>query len=287
MSAKDDPSTPGSTTTTAHAQLADHVLRLNRELRKARSQLASYSDTLVAIQRSILPQQLPGVPGLDLAVRFADVDGVGGDFYDVRPIGPGCWAIIIGDVSGHGPAAAAILALVHALGNTFPNQDAALSPGEALTLINQPLATRYLADTGKFMTAFVGSYHVETQILTYSAAGHPPPRLVRGNAIHRLDAVSGMPLGIDSNCTYRNECLQLQSGDRLVLFTDGITESTNALCELYGDERLDSVLRDPASSAAELLGRVVESARTFRAERPADDDETCLVAMVKTLQQNA
>jgi sigma-B regulation protein RsbU (phosphoserine phosphatase) len=261
----------------------DH--RLREELREARRQLANYRDTLVAIQRSILPQQLPSVPGLDLAVHFADANGVGGDFYDVRPVGPDHWAIVIADVSGHGLAAAAVLALVHALGNAVQGQQ--VPPSGALGLVNEPLATRYLADTGKFVTAFVGLYDARARVLTYSAAGHPPPRLVRGNEVGRLNAVSGLPLGIDKTSVYGNETLQLMSGDRLVLFTDGITESTNAAHELWGDERLDAVLCAPASTPAELLDRVVNSVRTFRAGRPADDDETCLVAVVNPVQQCA
>jgi sigma-B regulation protein RsbU (phosphoserine phosphatase) len=86
-------------------------------------------------------------------VLFADADGPGGDFYDVYPVGL-AWAIVIADVSGHGLGAAAILALVHALGNALQGQP--VPPGAALALINKPLATRYLANTGQFVTAFVG-----------------------------------------------------------------------------------------------------------------------------------
>jgi len=255
-------------------------------LREARRQLADYRDTLVAIQRSILPQHLPSIPGLDLAVHFADADGPGGDYYDVRPVGPNHWAIVIADVCGHGLAAAAILALVHALGNALQEPHVPPAPGAALALINTPLATRYLADTGQFVTAFVGLYDAEGRVLTYASAGHPPPRLVRGNEVRRLDAVSGLPLGINRESVYRNDSLQLLAGDRLVLFTDGVTESTDVAHVLFGDERLDVVLRAPASTAEELLDHVVHSVRTFRGGRPAGDDETCLVVAVKPVQQS-
>ncbi len=277
--------------TRSRAQLStamtDRVLELHEELRKVRNQLASYSETLVAIQRSILPQQLPSVPGLDLAVHFADADGVGGDFYDVHPIGPDRWAILIADVAGHGLAAAAILALVHALGSTVQGQEATPSPGTALALVNQRLATRYLANTSQFVTVFAGLYSAQTQILTYASAGHPPPRLIRRNEIRRLDATSGLPLGVTETSVYREESVRLLPGDHLVLYTDGITESTNAAHDFFGDERLDAVLRAPASTAAALLEQVVDSVGTFRAGRAADDDETCLVAAVKPVQQCA
>ncbi|MBK9120399.1 MAG: SpoIIE family protein phosphatase [Phycisphaerales bacterium] len=268
------------------ANLVDRVLELHEELRKARSQLANYSEMLVAIQRSILPQQLPAVPGLDLAVHFADADaeGVGGDFYDVHPIGPDRWAILIADVAGHGLAAAAILALVHALGSAVQDE-AASSPGTALALVNQQLATRYLANTGQFVTVFAGLYSAQAQTLTYAAAGHPPPRLARGNEVRRLGDFSGLPLGIDTASVYSEQTVQLLPGDRLVLFTDGITESKCATHDLFGDERLDAVLRAPASTATALLARVVNSVRRFRGGRPAEDDETCLVAVVNPVQQ--
>lgn len=257
---------------------------LEEELREARRQLVTYRDALVAIQRAILPQHLPRVPGLDLAVHFADVEGVGGDFYDVRLIAPSRWAVVIADVSGHGLAAAAILAVVHALGNGVDRQRVPAEPGAALALVNEPLATRYLASTGKFVTAFVGLYDAETQVLTYASAGHPPPRLIRNNVVRRLDGVSGLPLGLDGTSTYEQSSLELQPGDRLVLFTDGVTESRNAAQSLFGDERLDALLTAPVNSAAELLSRVTGSVRTFREGRPAGDDETCLIALVKPYQ---
>lgn len=264
--------------------LADRALRLHEELRCARGQLERYGESLLAIQRSILPRRLPDVPGLDLAVHFAEADGIGGDFYDVRPAGAGQWVFAVCDVSGHGLAAAAILALVHALGNPLQGQQVPPAPGTALALINKPLATRYLADSGLFVTAFVGLYDAVSRVLTYSSAGHPPPRLVRGNEVRRLDGASGLPMGIEETSEYRNESVQLLPGDRLVMFTDGITERPNAAHELLGYERLEAVLRAPASTSAELLDRVVRSVRTFGAERPAVDDETCLVAAVKPVQ---
>ena len=268
------------------ADMVSRVIQLNEELRHAREELERYSELLLAIQRSILPQQLPSVPGLDLAVHFADADGVGGDFYDAHPVGPDCWAIVIADVVGHGLAAAALLAMVHALSSSIRGQEPAPSPGAALALVNRPLATRYLADSGQFVTAFVGQYDVRKQALTYASAGHPCPRLVRGNVLRRLDSASGMPLGVSGTSVYEEAVVQLLPGDRLVFFTDGITECTNTTHELFGDDRLDTVVRAPANTAAELLKHVVDSVKSFRARRPAHDDETCLVAVVKTVEQS-
>jgi len=258
---------------------------LQEELREARRELASYRETLVTIQRAMLPTQLPHVPGLELAVHSVAADGAGGDFYDVRPVGAGRWAIVIADVVGHGLGAAAILAVVHALGSAVDRQQVAPYPGAALALVNAPLSTRYLAGTGKFVTAFAALYDAQAQTLTYASAGHPPPRLIRGTAVHHLDDVSGLPLGLDTASVYAQGSLKLLTDDRLILFTDGITESRSPDESLFGDERLDSILTTPADSAAEMLCRVASSVRAFRSDRPAEDDETCLVAVVRPVKR--
>ena len=266
------------------AALTDRVFELESQLGHARSQLAGYGETLLAIQRSIIPQRLPEVPGLDLAVHFTELEEAGGDLYDVSPLGPESWAIVIADVSGHGLAAAAVLALTHALGHALQEQGTPPSPGAALALVNGALAARYLVNSGQFVTALAGWYEARTQVFKYASAGHPPPRLIRDDEVRRLDSVSGVPLGVDGESSYQEAVVQLQAGDRLVLFTDGITECTNAAGELFGDQRLDEVLRTPINGAPELLERVVHSVHAFRAGLPPGDDETCLIACVKPIR---
>ncbi len=265
------------------AAMADRVLELEEQLRCARSQLAGYESTLLAIQRSILSQRLPVVPGLDLGVHVAELEQAGGDLYDVSPLAPGHWAIVIADVSGHGLAAAAVLALTHALGHALQAQGTPPSPGAALALVNGALAARYLVNNGQFVTAFAGWYEEHTQVFKYASAGHPAPRLIRGNDLRRLDAASGLPLGVDGESFYQEAVVQLRPGDRLVFFTDGMTEGINAAGELFGDQRFDEVLRAPTNGAADLVERIVHSVQAFRAGLPSRDDETCLVAVVKPI----
>ncbi len=264
--------------------VVNQVEQLNEELRQARAELARYGELLVRVQKSIMPQRLPDVPGLDLAVHSAEAEQVGGDFYDVQPIGPDRWAIVISDVSGHGLAAAAVMALAHAIGSAWKGHGPLLSPGEALRLINRPLATRYLADTGQFVTAFVAWYDVRQQVLTYASAGHPPPRLVRAGEVRQLNAVSGLPLGIEEASVYEEAVVSLLPGDRVVLFTDGMTEAVNAQHEMFGEVCFDAALSAPATTAAQLLGNVMDALQAFRGRTPAEDDETCLVGVVRPSQ---
>jgi sigma-B regulation protein RsbU (phosphoserine phosphatase) len=266
-----------------YKRVVDRVLQLHEDLRGARSQIERYSESLFAVQHAILPQEIPEVPGLDLAVYFSEAGGVGGDFGNVQPAGPGRWSIAMCDVSGHGLAAAAILGMVHALGTGINGQKLPPSAGAALALINNPLATRYLANTGRFVTAFAGRYDAEAQVLTYALAGHPPPRLVR-EQVHRLVGISGLPLGLDETSAYEETSVRLLPGDRLILFTDGITENMNAAHESFGDDRLDELLRAPVSRAADLLSRIVGALQMFRGGTPGIDDESCLVALVKPIR---
>jgi sigma-B regulation protein RsbU (phosphoserine phosphatase) len=123
-------------------------------------------------------------------------------------------------------------------------------------------------------------------MLSYSSAGHPPPRLVRGKGIHRLNAACGLPLGVEKATVYESATMKLLPGDRLVLFTDGLTESTNAAGRFFSDSGLEAVLSTPASTAQALLETIVDSVRAFRAGQPAGDDETCLVGIVTSVDQS-
>lgn len=256
--------------------MANRVFHLIEQLREARAELASYSELLVRVHRSILPPRLPDVPGLDLAVHFAAAEQVGGDFYDVRPVGQGHWALGIADSCGHGLTAAAVMDLAHALGNASNGQTHTPSPGADLRRING-LLSPYLANTGRFLTAFVAFYDASSQVLLYASAGHPPPRLVRAGQVRRLDAVGGLPLGIEESSRYEEAAERLVSGDRVAFFTDGITDARSAQQEYFGDARFGAAITAPAATAAELLRHVTDELRAFR----GDDDQTCLVGVVR------
>ncbi len=261
------------------ASMIDRVFQLHEELRQTRASLARYEEFLLGIQKAIIPERLPHVPGLDLSVHFSPIEAVSGDFYDIRPAGPGKWAIAVADACGHGLGAATVMALAHALGTVWHDRAPQRSLSAALHEINQ-LLVRYLANTGRFATAFISIYDACNRDLVYASAGHPPARLVHGGQGLRLDAVSGPPLGIAETSAYEEASVRLSTGDRLVFFTDGITEARNAEQEFFGDSRFDEILAAPAATAAELVARLTAELRAFRGGRPPEDDETCLVCFV-------
>lgn len=134
------------------------------------------------MQRSLLPQELPDILGVELAAEYLTSHAAGGDLYDLASMADGSWGIFIADVSGHGTPAAVIMAITHALAHAHPGPPDPLVPFD--DLFNQRLSRDYTPRTPAFVTAFYGVYNPTTRTLTYCNAGHPPPRLIRGQPHH-------------------------------------------------------------------------------------------------------
>jgi sigma-B regulation protein RsbU (phosphoserine phosphatase) len=232
------------------------------------------------IQRSLLPARLPKIPTLDLATHYQPSQRAGGDYYDFFPLPSGKWGIFIADVSGHGTPAAVLMAVTHCIAHTNPGQ--AQPPGEVLEYLNHHLATLYTSQNGNFITAFYGVYDPKDRTLTYACAGHNSPRFKRcqDGALLALDRANGWPLGITLDGVY-DECVQqLQPGDQIVFYTDGIIEASNPAGVLFGVERLDQALEKCLLEAVDLLDSVLCSVDKFADGHPADDDRTLIVARI-------
>jgi phosphoserine phosphatase RsbU/P len=217
------------------ARVRSHIL-----LREARAQLAKQLDALNAelemahqIQLSILPHELPKLPGLDIAARFLPMASVGGDFYDFIRIDDKHLGILIADVSGHGLSSALIASMLQvALAGQVAH---ASQPAEVLAGLNR-------AVSGKFSTNFVTAAYVyvnlEKNLMRYAGAGHPPLMQYRGSTGKAGQILeNGMVLGILEDSDYTALEIPLEPGDRQVLFTDGIVEAANPAQKMFGDER--------------------------------------------------
>jgi sigma-B regulation protein RsbU (phosphoserine phosphatase) len=132
------------------------------------------------------------------------------------------------------------------------------------------------------VTAFYGVYDPARMELTYACAGHNPPRLKRcqDGTLAVLDGTNGLPLGILPEQKYHECVQQLQSGDQIVFYTDGITEAHNRAGEMFGTARLDQVLELCTLEASALLDTVLEAVEQFADGHPADDDRTVIIARV-------
>lgn len=255
-------------------------LVLKEELRQAYQALDRELKVVADIQRSLLPGKLPAIPTLDLAAHYQPAHRAGGDYYDFFPLPDGHWGIFLADVSGHGTPAAVLMAVTHTIAHTHPGPPR--PPGRVLEYLNRQLATRYTSDNETFVTAFYGLYDPAERLLTYSSAGHNPPRLKRcqDGSLLSLEGARGFPLGILPDAAYEETRQQLQHGDQIVFYTDGITEAHDTGGEMFGTERLDKELENCSLQAEGLLGSVLRAVEAFANGRPADDDRTIIVARV-------
>ena len=254
-------------------------LVLRNRLSAALKTLDKELQTVGEIQRSLLPQELPGIAGFELSSHYLTSARAGGDYYDFFPLSDARWGLFIADVSGHGTPAAVLMAITHALAHAQPGTHT--PPDVLLRYLNQQLARFYTHD-GTFVTAFYGVLDPANRTLTYSMAGHNPPRLVRGGRVLSLDKNAAVPLGILAEQSYGQAMLSLEGGDLLLLYTDGITEAMAPRTrpgprDLFGIDRLDRLLIECGPSSAEAcLARILRELSSFCGGAPPTDDQTLI-----------
>ncbi len=244
--------------------------RLDRELQ-----------AVADIQRSLLPLNMPRIPTLRIAAHYQTSRRAGGDYYDLFELPDNRWGILIADVSGHGTPAAVMMAVTHCIAHIYPGEPA--PPSLLLKYLNQQLTSHYTSKSGHFVTAFYGVYNARTRHLTYASAGHNPPRLLRCGVanVHSLSEANMPPLGFMPEIEYHDKSVQLEVGDRLVLYTDGIVEAHRpGGNEMFGTERLDTALCQCAGNADQSLTRVLSELDNFTAGNSLEDDRTLLIADV-------
>jgi sigma-B regulation protein RsbU (phosphoserine phosphatase) len=259
---------------------ATHNLVLRDELKQAYKMVEHELKVVADIQRSLLPQVLPTIPNLELAAYYRTSRWAGGDYYDFFPLPDGRWGILIADVSGHGTPAAVMMAITHSLAHSLPGP--ADPPAALLGYVNRQLSEHYTVANEVFVTAFYGIYDPVQRTLTFSCAGHNPPRLKRcgGGSVYALEEVGGPPLGLFEDLTYDQTTLELRPGDVLAFYTDGITEAMDAQSAQFGVDRLDDVLGRCGLDAKAMVATVIDAVNQFTGDQPPEDDQTLLVAKV-------
>jgi phosphoserine phosphatase RsbU/P len=215
-------------------------LLLVEEINKLNAALRTQFEDVARVQRALLPQQTPDIPGLEIATSYLPSEQAGGDYYDFFRFEDGTWGILIADVSGHGAAAATVMAMFHGILHAYSGPTK--SPDAVLRYANTRLL--HASIDGTFVTAFLGVYNPVTGTLAYARSGHNPPLLKDGRTgeLRTLDGNGGLPLGVFDPYDIASDALELKPNDTLILYTDGITEAFNAKREMFGAGRLDEAL---------------------------------------------
>ena len=252
---------------------------LRNQLTEALSVLDHELKIVGAIQRSLLPDELPVIDGFEIAADYVTSAQAGGDYYDFFPLPEGGWGLFIADVSGHGTPAAVLMAITHAIAHAQPGTHT--PPCKLLDYLNNQLSKVYTRGR-TFVTAFYAVLDPPTRTLAFSRAGHNAPRLVRGGQVLSLDGKGGLPLGIEEDQTYAQSTIKLERGDLLLLYTDGITEATGPTHDaerrdLFGTERLDQILLGCGScSAADCIARIRKGVAAYSDNAMPTDDQTLI-----------
>jgi phosphoserine phosphatase RsbU/P len=244
------------------------------EERMERERMERELELATEIQQRFQPSAPPQITGYEFqGISFSCYE-IGGDYYDFIPTHEGKMVVALGDVSGKGTAAALLMSSVHAA--VHGQISARSSLEETVASVNLYLAEN--TPDNRFVTLFIGELDPETGRLRYINAGHNPPLLGRASGeIEQLES-GGMPLGLLSIAQYDSGETMLNSGDVLVVYSDGVSEATNAQDEEYGLERLIEVVKNRLGSpAAGIRDKVESSLSSFTQNAPANDDITLLI----------
>jgi GAF domain-containing protein len=247
------------------AALAIDIARLYHQQKE-------FADTM---QRSLLPQSVPDLQGLELGAAYessARVE-VGGDVYDFMELPDGRLALALGDVTGHGIEAAADMAMAKFVFRSLAREHT--EPSDFLQSANDVVVGEIAP--GKFITMAYVVVDPATGTVSAAGAGHPPPRIVRGDGTVTSLDTSGIVLGVDAGQSYEEVHEALAPNDAVVLYTDGVIEARRD-GELYGNARLDKLLSERvALPPAQLAQAVLDDCRAFAREL-ADD---CAIVVVR------
>jgi phosphoserine phosphatase RsbU/P len=227
-------------------------------------------------QLGFLPREIPQIPGCEISGAWLPVHGIGGDYFDVMQLDEHRYALCIADVAGKGIAAALLMSNLQATVRSLASQK--LQPGELAARVNLVISENTASD--RFITFFYAIIDARTRQVTYTNAGHNAPIIMsRRGEVSRLSA-GGQALGISRDERFEQGEFTLNTGDRMMLYTDGITEVMQGDSEEFGESRLVDVLKENrAQGAATIQRNVLNSVAKFSGEKFQDDATLILLAV--------
>jgi phosphoserine phosphatase RsbU/P len=254
------------------------VKELQDELIKANSYLREELSLAKEVQQALLPQELPNIPNLEFSHRYIPSLIIGGDFFDIQEISPSLFAVFLCDVMGHGPQAAMITGIVKAFFNQlaryYPNPDDLL-----FQMNNRFYNLMSESNLQIFITAFCLVVNAQNGSVTYANAGHPSPIVIRSitSRFEEMTVERGYAIGLVPDTLYQNQSLNLDNGDMVFLFTDGLVELKDKNKILYGESEFLNIIQNSMHLSPEgFIVAILDSAGRFSNWVFTEDDITLL-----------
>jgi phosphoserine phosphatase RsbU/P len=245
-----------------YAKVSDNERRMDREMKIARE-----------IQIQLMPEEVPAIEALDVAVTFRPVAHLGGDLYDFITFDDGRLAFVVGDVAGKGAPAALYAALSSGIIRTRATRK--YPPGQMLELVNKTLYSRPIESQYCCLTYAI--YDPQTHKITIANSGLPYPLLVR-KGVPKFLELAGIPVGLFPDSQYAEQEIQLEPGDVLAFYSDGIVESRDSNNDDFGLKRLAETIRiNSHAGAAEIVAAVNDAVEEFVGHIPFHDDRTLIM----------
>ncbi len=265
------------TTLGAQVAIAIENARLYQAVRRQERQLERDIAMAREVQLRLLPTAAPEMTNAEMAVRFLPARTIGGDLYDFVDYGPGQTAIVLGDVSGKAAPAALFAALVSGIMRSAAQQQP--GPAQMLATLNDAIQERKLES--QYVTMLFAVWNDQSRTLKVSNSGAVQPVVCRAGASETV-RTEGFPLGMFPNVAYDELVVAVGPGDVVVFVSDGIIDAENAEDEMYGPERLSSLLCSQREhSAPEIADAILADVSSFLGEQDRFDDETIIVLKVR------
>ena len=258
--------------------LQSYIENLKAET-SAREKIEGELSVARTIQMGLLPKSFPDRREIDLFAELIPAHTIGGDLYDFFFLDDDHLFIAIGDVSGKGVPASLFMAITRTLFRSLI--DPAVPLERTVNLVNEELCKDN--PNSIFVTFLAGILRLSTGVLELCNAGHNPPLLrTAAGSVSRLRIRTNIPVGISEDHVFASDRVTLRPGDQLVMFTDGITEAENGREELFGESRLEPIVRSAMGSSSETMtGKIISGVRNFSAEAEQSDDITVMVLTLK------
>lgn len=252
------------------------LIKKNEEIIEKAAHIKAELSVAENIQKSMLPVISPSFPGrkeFDISVSMAAAKQIGGDFYDVFFIDSDHIVIVIGDVLGSGVPAALFMALTKTSIKTRIQSGNTIS--KAFAKVNKEICDRY---SGFFVTAWVGCINLKTGVMNYVNAGHNPPLIKKEDNFEYMEFAANVVLGVMDFEVYEQYEYKFKKGDKLFLYTDGVTEAMNKEKKLYGNKRLKDTLNNNINSSVEQIIQNVKKDILIHSDGAEQSDDITMLA---------